>query len=46
MRFTALKILYEGLTGNKGWGPNWRDPGQKTGYCMVTQWGWGAGRNG
>jgi len=26
MRFSALKILKEGLTGNKGWTPHWRNP--------------------
>jgi sarcosine oxidase subunit beta len=27
MRFSALKVLTEGLTGNRGWRAHWRDPG-------------------
>ena len=26
MSFSAFKILKEGLTGNRGWSPHWRDP--------------------
>jgi sarcosine oxidase subunit beta len=26
MRFSALKVLTEGLTGNHGWRAHWRDP--------------------
>ena len=29
MRFSGLKILREGLTGNKAWTKHWRDPEQK-----------------
>ena len=29
MRYSALKILREGLTGNKGWKPVWREPEPK-----------------
>ena len=29
MRYNALKILKEGLTGNKGWKPVWREPEPK-----------------
>ena len=32
MRYSALKILKEGLTGNKGWKPAWREPEPKSKY--------------
>ena len=25
MRFSGLRVLKEGLTGNKGWTPHWRN---------------------
>ena len=43
MRFNALKILSEGLTGNKGWGPHWRDPEPKPAYDIVIIGGGGHG---
>ena len=26
MRYSGLKVITEGLFGNKGWTPAWRDP--------------------
>ncbi|GGE28993.1 sarcosine oxidase subunit beta [Primorskyibacter flagellatus] len=43
MRFNALRILREGLTGNKGWGPHWRDPEPKPAYDIVIIGGGGHG---
>ncbi|MEE9335760.1 MAG: sarcosine oxidase subunit beta family protein [Granulosicoccaceae bacterium] len=35
MRYSALKILKEGLTGNKGWEPAWREPEPKKSYDII-----------
>ncbi len=35
MRYSALKILKEGLTGNKGWTPAWREPEPKKSYDII-----------
>ena len=35
MRYSALKILKEGLTGNKGWQPAWREPEPKKSYDII-----------
>ena len=35
MRYSALKILAEGLTGNRGWKPAWRTPQPKPEYDIV-----------
>ncbi len=35
MRYSALKILKEGLTGNKGWKPVWREPEPKSSYDVI-----------
>ena len=43
MRFSALKILTEGLTGNKGWKPHWRDPEPKAEYDAIVIGGGGHG---
>ena len=43
MRYSALKILWEGLTGNKGWTPAWRDPEPKPEYDVVIVGGGGHG---
>ena len=43
MRFSALKILKEGLTGNKGWAPHWRDPAPKPEYDAIIIGGGGHG---
>mgnify|MGYP003670642193 CR=1 FL=1 len=43
MRFSGLRVLKEGLTGNKGWGPHWRDPAPKPAYDIVIIGGGGHG---
>jgi sarcosine oxidase subunit beta len=43
MRYSALKILAEGLTGNKGWRPIWRQPEPKAEYDVVIVGGGGHG---
>lgn len=43
MRYSALKILTEGLTGNKGWKPVWRDPAPKSSYDIIIIGGGGHG---
>ncbi|GIT86931.1 sarcosine oxidase subunit beta family protein [Roseobacter sp. OBYS 0001] len=43
MRFSGLRVLREGLTGNKGWAPHWRDPEPKAEYDAVIIGGGGHG---
>jgi sarcosine oxidase subunit beta len=43
MRFSGLKVIKEGLTGNRGWRPHWRDPDPKDAYDMVIIGGGGHG---
>ena len=43
MRFSGWRVLKEGLTGNKGWGPHWRDPEPKREYDVVIIGGGGHG---
>ena len=43
MRYSALRILKEGLTGNKGWKPVWRDPDPKPEYDVIIIGGGGHG---
>lgn len=43
MRFSGLRILKEGLTGNKGWGTHWRDPEPKSHYDAIIIGGGGHG---
>ena len=43
MRYSALKILTEGLSGNKGWSPAWREPDPKPDYDIVIIGGGGHG---
>ena len=35
MRYSGLKIFTEALTGNKGWGANWRQPTPKDTYDVI-----------
>jgi len=43
MRFSGLRILAEGLTGNRGWRPHWRNPAPKPEYDIVIIGGGGHG---
>ena len=43
MHYSALQILKEGLTGNKGWRPAWREPEPKASYDVVIVGGGGHG---
>ena len=43
MRFSGWRVIKEGLTGNKGWGPHWRDPEPKREYDVVIIGGGGHG---
>ncbi|WP_375691477.1 sarcosine oxidase subunit beta family protein [Pseudooceanicola sp. LIPI14-2-Ac024] len=43
MRFSALRLFQEGVTGNRGWGPHWRDPAPKGEYDIVVIGGGGHG---
>lgn len=43
MRFSGLRVLKEGLTGNRGWTPHWRDPEPKAEYDIVIIGGGGHG---
>ena len=43
MRYSAFRILREGLTGNKGWKPVWREPEPKPEYDVVIVGGGGHG---
>ncbi|MEY8828997.1 sarcosine oxidase subunit beta family protein [Sedimentitalea sp. XS_ASV28] len=43
MRFSGWKVLREGLTGNRGWSPHWRDPEPRQAYDIVIIGGGGHG---
>ena len=43
MRYSAFKILKEGLTGNKGWKPVWRHPDPNPEYDIIIVGGGGHG---
>ncbi|MFU8776967.1 MAG: sarcosine oxidase subunit beta family protein [Roseovarius sp.] len=43
MRFSGLRVLKEGLTGNKGWQAHWRDATPKPEYDVVIIGGGGHG---
>ena len=43
MHFNALRILKEGLSGNRGWRPHWRKPNPKPEYDMLIIGGGGHG---
>ncbi len=43
MRYSAWNILKEGLTGNKGWKPVWREPDPKPSYDVIIIGGGGHG---
>lgn len=43
MRYSAWNIFRQGLTGNKGWKPTWRDPAPKSEYDIIIVGGGGHG---
>jgi sarcosine oxidase subunit beta len=43
MRYSGWKVFTEGLFGNKGWGPAWRDPAPKAEYDAIIIGGGGHG---
>ena len=43
MHYSGLKVIWEGLTGNKGWKPVWREPEPKAEYDVVIVGGGGHG---
>ncbi|MDJ0824780.1 MAG: sarcosine oxidase subunit beta family protein [Rhodobacter sp.] len=43
MTYSAFHILWQGLTGNKGWTPVWREPEPKPAYDIVIVGGGGHG---
>ncbi|NSY39334.1 sarcosine oxidase subunit beta family protein [Leisingera sp. ANG59] len=43
MRYSAARVLWEGLTGHKGWTRAWRDPEPKPQYDIVIIGGGGHG---
>jgi sarcosine oxidase subunit beta len=43
MRFSGLQVLRQGLTGNKGWKPQWRNPEPKPEYDIILIGGGGHG---
>ena len=43
MRFSALRILKEGLIGNANWEPHWRNPSPKSKYDVIIIGGGGHG---
>ena len=43
MRYSGLKVITEGLFGNHGWKPAWRDPEPKAEYDLIIIGGGGHG---
>ncbi|HMO08626.1 MAG TPA: sarcosine oxidase subunit beta family protein [Paracoccaceae bacterium] len=43
MRYSGARVIWEGLTGNRGWRPAWRDPTPKPAYDAVIIGGGGHG---
>jgi len=43
MHYSGWRVLAEGLTGNKGWKPAWRDPAPKAEYDIIIIGGGGHG---
>ena len=43
MRYSGLRVITEGLFGNKGWTPAWRDPAPKAEYDAIIVGGGGHG---
>ncbi|MDF1727007.1 MAG: sarcosine oxidase subunit beta family protein [Sulfitobacter sp.] len=43
MKFSGWRVLREGLSGNRGWAPHWRDPEPKKEYDVIIIGGGGHG---
>ena len=43
MNYSALKVFFQGLSGNKGWSPMWREPVPQKQYDIVIVGGGGHG---
>ena len=43
MRYSGLKVLAQGVMGNRGWRPAWRTPAPKSAYDMIIIGGGGHG---
>ncbi|MEX5729605.1 heterotetrameric sarcosine oxidase beta subunit [Rhodovulum iodosum] len=43
MRYSAWQVIRQGLTGNRGWAPVWRDPAPRPAYDVVIVGGGGHG---
>ena len=43
MRYSALSLLTNALTGNRNWKPVWREPEPKAEYAVVIVGGGGHG---
>lgn len=43
MRYSALSLLWQGITGHKGWKPLWRDPAPQPDYEILIVGGGGHG---
>ncbi|MCV6586453.1 MAG: sarcosine oxidase subunit beta family protein [Marinibacterium sp.] len=43
MGYSGLRVIYEALTGHKGWKPAWRDPAPQSEYDIVIVGGGGHG---
>ncbi len=43
VKFSGLRVLKEGLTGNTGWSPHWRDPEPRSEYDALIIGGGGHG---
>ena len=43
MRYSALSILGQALSGNRGWKPAWREPQPKPHYDVIIVGGGGHG---
>jgi len=43
MRYSALEIVKQGFSGNRGWKPLWRDPAPKSAYDVIIIGGGGHG---